>query len=253
MKCSGLKMISKDSFFVLGILVITLVGFVSGESIGTVCIDKSPPSSPTNLEVSGSVGNLLIKWDASIDSPSCSGIAEYIILRNGIEIGKVNGDVLSFVDNSSLGQGSYNYTVFAVDIIGKNAGSSIKNEVSVSGGGKVSGGSPHSSFECIPDWSCGNWSECLNGNQMRICTDLDDCGTVYLKPETSRECDDESEILEEGMEVKNNKDFFSTITGAVAGVMSSRYAAPSAIFIILVISGLIVIRTVKKNKPKKSK
>ncbi len=31
------------------------------------------------------------------------------------------------------------------------------------------------STECVPDWSCGSWSTCVNSQQSRTCTDLNGC------------------------------------------------------------------------------
>ena len=45
--------------------------------------DKTPPPAPTNLQLNGKV----LTWDAVADLES--GIAQFIILRDGKEIGKV--------------------------------------------------------------------------------------------------------------------------------------------------------------------
>jgi type II secretory pathway component PulJ len=29
---------------------------------------------------------------------------------------------------------------------------------------------------CTPNWQCGEWNLCLNGQQTKICTDSNDCG-----------------------------------------------------------------------------
>lgn len=42
--------------------------------------------------------------------------------------------------------------------------------------------------ECTEDWSCTDWSECVEGTQTRICTDLNDCGTTISKPTESQSC-----------------------------------------------------------------
>ena len=36
--------------------------------------------------------------------------------------------------------------------------------------------------ECVEDWSCTDWSACVNGTQTRTCTDLNECGTDENKP-----------------------------------------------------------------------
>src|SRR3989344_1804287 len=42
---------------------------------------------------------------------------------------------------------------------------------------------------CIEDWVCNDWGSCQrDGNQYRVCRDLNECGTTYDKPEIEREC-----------------------------------------------------------------
>ena len=41
---------------------------------------------------------------------------------------------------------------------------------------------------CVPSWSCGDWSACVNGTQMRTCTDANNCGTTTNMPDLSGAC-----------------------------------------------------------------
>jgi hypothetical protein len=41
---------------------------------------------------------------------------------------------------------------------------------------------------CAPEWSCGDWSECINGTQTRVCEDLKNCGSEEGKPEIFQIC-----------------------------------------------------------------
>ncbi len=43
-------------------------------------------------------------------------------------------------------------------------------------------------FICIEDWTCGNWSICVNGTQTRNCTDRNNCGTEESRPPEGRYC-----------------------------------------------------------------
>lgn len=54
-----------------------------------------------------------------------------------------------------------------------------------SGGG---GMTIYTSRKCEENWTCTEWSECINGTQTRTCTDLDDCGTTENKPAESQAC-----------------------------------------------------------------
>ena len=41
---------------------------------------------------------------------------------------------------------------------------------------------------CTENWDCNDWSICTNNSQDRTCTDLNQCGTVLIKPSESRIC-----------------------------------------------------------------
>ena len=41
---------------------------------------------------------------------------------------------------------------------------------------------------CTPDWKCGEWQECINGNQIKICLDGNNCGTSEGEPVKSQSC-----------------------------------------------------------------
>jgi len=41
---------------------------------------------------------------------------------------------------------------------------------------------------CIPNWSCGSWSTCVNNTQTRTCNDLNNCGTTANKPAIAQYC-----------------------------------------------------------------
>ena len=42
---------------------------------------------------------------------------------------------------------------------------------------------------CTENWSCTNWSDCVNETQIRTCTDLNDCNTTNEKPEETQDCE----------------------------------------------------------------
>jgi len=57
------------------------------------------------------------------------------------------------------------------------------------GGGGGSGGIIIPTNEsCKEKWSCGEWSDCLDGKQTRACSDLDSCGTTVFKPNEIKSC-----------------------------------------------------------------
>jgi len=42
---------------------------------------------------------------------------------------------------------------------------------------------------CTESWSCTDWSSCTAGTQTKTCTDSNDCGTSFNKPDESRSCE----------------------------------------------------------------
>ena len=229
------------------VFVLLLMGSVSAISI---CVDNVAPEAPSNLVVSGSVGSIFISWSAAVDSPSCSGVDYYNVSRDGEWIG-TTGD-LSFVDEENLGRGEYDYTVYAVDMVGGNAGASVKNSVVVYEV-NVDGGDSGSSYTCEADWACEAWSECVGDEMKRVCEDVNECGTSFLKPEVYQECGgisigENSMILKnvvEEAEISDVDRFLSSITGAVVGGGAGSVVSGGAL-LLLSILGLFAIRRKRK-------
>jgi len=51
---------------------------------------------------------------------------------------------------------------------------------------------------CEENWTCTEWSECVDGEQNKVCTDLNQCGTNESKPAETQEC--EVEAVEDEVE-----------------------------------------------------
>jgi len=238
-------------------ICIFLINIVNAIS---VCIDKTPPSAPSNLVVSGKVGNITLTWDAATDVPDCSGIESYTIKRNNpngstTTLKIVDNETLTFIDADSLSEGVYSYIVYATDKVGHN-GKSIKKEVVISkeNGGvrRVVGGRRETSYICEEMWECSSWSACINGRQTRTCEDLNNCGTELLKPAESRACAVEGKETEEESDLgilktqtEEPQSFFSKITGAVIGGGAGFYVPLMFIVIVLLATIIVYIKSVK--------
>jgi hypothetical protein len=125
------------------LICILLITFISAGT--SICIDLDAPEAPTQLEITGTVNNILLTWNIPFDEPSCSGIDYYQIYRNSEFINSTTQ--LSYTDNS--GYGSYTFEVLAVDLAG-NKGANISKQLSLTapnsgGGGGSSGGGGGSS------------------------------------------------------------------------------------------------------------
>ncbi len=242
------------------LLGIMLLSFSSAFSI---CIDHTPPTAPPNLSVSSSGMNIILTWNPSTDEPSCSGIYEYVVSRDGIEIGRTSASILNFTDDD-LSYGNYSYSVFAIDRVGHNSGLATKNDVILSYNGTkiiVSGGGGGSGYVCHENWSCQSWTDCIGNEEQRVCTDLNECGTNATKPITYKNCglkSNNASNLNNSVSNLNNsvetfkntgkseysKGFFSTISGAMIGAVGTTSGKIISIilgFILLILIGLLMV------------
>ncbi|MDH3353323.1 MAG: fibronectin type III domain-containing protein [Nanoarchaeota archaeon] len=233
------------------LLIVLMMGLVSAGTM--ICVDLDSPPAPANLGVTSSGMNIVLTWDAVVDEPSCSGIEEYVISRNGVEIGRTSGDVLTFTDEG-LAYGTYSYSVFAIDRVAHNSGPAIKNDVVLSapssGGGSVhvSSGGGSSSYACSEKWSCQDWTDCSGGEQRRLCDDLNECGTFKNKPEIFRECGLElgnATLVSANAKTPNIRTF-SSMTGAVIGAAKTPAGVTTGAFIILALGSFFLVRFKRK-------
>jgi chitodextrinase len=81
-------------------------------------VDDSAPSPPGDVVVSSSAQGWEIRWQPSTDDV---GVAGYRVLRDGEEVGRVDGSTTSFTDTSDLCEGTYVYQVVAFDEAGNES------------------------------------------------------------------------------------------------------------------------------------
>ena len=238
--------------FIFGILLIFLsLSFVIAQEI---CIDFDDPSVPPNLAVTSSGTNIILTWEPATDIPDCSGIDYYDISRDGVWIGTISSDTLTYTDEN-VPYGTYSYTVYAVDKVVHNSGDAIKNDVVLSepitsGGGDtiVSGGGGSSSRRCKENWRCGDWDECENGLQTRTCEDINKCGTKKIKPDLQKACDIEESDLGILKTEPETQSGFAGITGAVVGVVGKTGFWVIIIFLVVLIGSAITVKRIRKKK-----
>ena len=51
--------------------------------------------------------------------------------------------------------------------------------------------------ECVENWDCTNWGECIDEQQTRTCVDSNSCGTIVNKPDTTQSCTTQEEETQE--------------------------------------------------------
>ena len=89
---------------------------------------------------------------------------------------------------------------------------------------------------CVTPWTCIEWSACVDGTQIRECSYPENfCTPTEPKPIEIQTCTTtpKEEISGEGL--------FPTITGAVIGALGTNGAITVAIFILVIIGGVIVV------------
>lgn len=58
---------------------------------------------------------------------------------------------------------------------------------------------------CVENWSCSNWGECSDSEEVRTCQDLNKCGTIENRPSLARVCEVE-EVVNETEEILETVD-----------------------------------------------
>jgi len=94
---------------------------------------------------------------------------------------------------------------------------------------------------CVPDWKCGDWSVCGSGQQIRRCSDDNNCGTSEGRPAQSQSCEDEQTTLSSTTPTNNQNspsDKNEVLIYSIIGIIA---------FFIVVISIILVILFNKKK------
>lgn len=101
---------------------------------------------------------------------------------------------------------------------------------------------------CESDWVCGEWTECINFQQRRVCVDANDCG-LNDSPETRRGCVLTAEELEQSSTREEPKEgFVSRVTGFVTGDSGGIPSILPLIALVTVIAGLFIFLFTRNNK-----
>ena len=110
---------SNDGTYSYTVRAVDAAGNESASSSSvSVTMDSGPPSVPTNVHAAANPTRLgpVISWNASTGVP-----VAYQVLRNGSLIGTVNAPGTVFGDASVTADGTYSYTVRAVDGAGNTS------------------------------------------------------------------------------------------------------------------------------------
>ncbi len=110
--------VSSDGTYTYDVVAVDGAGNQSLHSAGTtVAVDVTPPDAPTGLTAQAVLTSAKpsLSWTLSSDHGG-SGIAQYIVYRGGVQAGVSTGT--TFIDTTITTNGSYSYTVVAVDAAG---------------------------------------------------------------------------------------------------------------------------------------
>jgi len=83
--------------------------------------------------------------------------------------------------------------------------------------------------QCVEDWTCTDWMDCINGVQKKFCVDYNRCGTELNKPEQSRKCD----MPEEKPKAETQASSLGSLTGFMLTETATLWT-----FIIIVIAAI---------------
>jgi hypothetical protein len=88
----------------------------------TVYTDTSAPTAPSNLHATGvTTTSVTLAWGASSDNYAVAG---YRVRRDGVQVGSVAGQTLTFTDSSAAPATTYTYAVVAFDRAGNESAGS---------------------------------------------------------------------------------------------------------------------------------
>jgi hypothetical protein len=115
--------------------------------------------------------------------------------------------------------------------------------------------------ECTPDWVCGDWGECIDGTQTRVCTDMSTCTTVSEPPPQTQSCTGGIVTTQPETETPSTteetpkKGFLRTVGSAIATPFSFVFSNRTRIFVfsgvlLLVIAGFLVFKFSLKTRLK---
>lgn len=98
----------------------------TAEVEGSIIIDDTSPTAPGNLDGTASCGapEVVLTWSASSDGYNGSGVEDYTILRDDVEVGTTTN--LTWTDDTGYGE-SHTYKVYATDYAGNTSSPAQKH------------------------------------------------------------------------------------------------------------------------------
>lgn len=122
----------------------------------------------------------------------------------------------------------------------------------------TSSSSSGSSSSCITEWTCTNWTNCIEGKQTRTCDKkVARCNTKTIKPEETKDCLIQNSVnignqnnnpsAEEIENKEEQEGFFAGITGAAIGALTTPLGVV-LIFVVLIGGVYVAIILLEKKR-----
>lgn len=154
---SGLSPSTAYSYTVQAVDTSSHVSAQSGAISGTTAADTTVPSVPTNLRTTlKTATSIALAWNASTDN---GGIKDYVIFRNGTQVG--TSTTTSFTAGGLAPSTTYSFTVRARDLANnQSAASATLSETTLAGSGANKGDLDGNSVVNLTDLSIllSNWN-----------------------------------------------------------------------------------------------
>ncbi len=246
---------------------------VNQGTANSICIHNIYINTTTNITINVTqiklmyfiatpgINNVILNFSAMSGNNTVKG---YLLSRDREAWTLVLSPATGYIFNGLIEGTAYVFYAKAIDVNGVNSeemsislttldkpAEPVVNPVSSGGGG--GGGGPVSSggfSYCSINWQCGDWSECSNGKQTRVCSfPAGKCKPETAKPSESQIC---VEAAKTTSEVSNNsaegeqtplvdesdKNGSNLITGASIVDTLGKYSWVGAGIVLLIIAGI---------------
>jgi len=196
--------------------------------------------------------------DDDSDILSCSLIVNNVVSLVNSLINQL--EIQEFTQTFS--PGTYFWSINCTDVYENTGNSSIRSFTIDSppegdgngngGGGNGGGGAPPLVLGCVENWTCSDWTDCINKTKIRNCSDLEDCDTNKTKPVIILDCDIQENLCDNGIQDSNEE---GIDCGGDCPVCSEETPRNNKIFFIIIIllTLFIILFFLWKSRQNKSK
>ncbi|MFH1597563.1 MAG: fibronectin type III domain-containing protein [Patescibacteria group bacterium] len=185
----------------IGVTATVCVSILVSTILTTTTPFLAPLLSLPSVVALDSSNSMNLTWTAPGDNGNSGTAAAYDIRYSTSLIKEVNWDQAEQVDNEPTPAVAGSTETYQLTGLTPNTTYYVGIKT-VDEAGNWSGISNVASktTDCFEAWSCAEWEDCLDGQQARICTDLNSCGTEEEKPVETQSCTDPDELCEENWE-----------------------------------------------------